>query len=409
MDSPPRFTDTAADTADPPEDAPTCKVAPGSLELGSIPIDCETYGEIHVANEADRNLTIGAIELSAASAELSLVDWTDRAGPLPWHLLPGAHASFWVRYAPKNASSDSGTITLHTSDRAQPTYRVQVNGQGEPHDTVTDTWEPRPLDIVLVVDTSPDMRDHVDELLANIPVLDGALRESLVDFRYTAVIQDNGCVLGETPYLNPDTPREDVLALFREMFAEEGTRDEAEQTFTLLQRMLEQSVAEGCNTDWLRPDSEVHAIGLSSTADQSPLDHTEYLAEISADLGDPSRLVVHGIGGPPPHGCPGVDFYGGVYPASQVTGGSFESLCRSLSSNLEHLGETLQAAGLPRFVSLSRVPDPATIQVSVNAEPISEGWSWDATRNAVVFDSSFVPSPLVEVSVHYETLPPCAE
>ena len=92
-------------------------------------------------------------------------------------------------------------------------------------------------------------------------------------------------------------------------------------------------------------------------------------------------------------------------------GGTTNSICADFGENLEKLG--LTAAGLSRKFVLSKLPDPNTIVVRVDANgdgvwefesntPDPEnGWRLDLSEPAIYFDGNYVPPPQADIQVEY--------
>jgi hypothetical protein len=69
-----------------------------------------------------------------------------------------------------------------------------------------------------------------------------------------------------------------------------------ERAFTLFEACLEQSEPGGCNEGLLRPDADLHLVGISDEPEQSEHAWDHYLPLFEGYLADHSKLVVHGVG-----------------------------------------------------------------------------------------------------------------
>ncbi len=117
---------------------------------------------------------------------------------------------------------------------------------------------------------------------------------------------------------------------------------------------------------------------------------------------DPSLLTVSAIVGPENLStCPTAASVGSRYLAlARATGGVTESICTpNWAASLKNLSDN--AFGARRSFALSQLPaDPAQITVTVDGEPVTSGWTYEAAPNAVIFEVGKAPEAgaLVEVS-----------
>ncbi len=87
------------------------------------------------------------------------------------------------------------------------------------------------------------------------------------------------------------------------------------------------------------------------------------------------------------------------------TGGIFESICDEAGFNgsLEQIALNIKT--LRRYFPLSAPPNPETLSVTVDGQPVAEdpqaGWEYLASVNAVAFLGSYVPEPGAAVVIRY--------
>jgi hypothetical protein len=90
---------------------------------------------------------------------------------------------------------------------------------------------------------------------------------------------------------------------------------------------------------------------------------------------------------------------------TQDTGGIFESICDEAGFNgsLEQIALNIKT--LRRYFPLSAPPNPETLSVTVNGQPVVQdpeaGWQYLANVNAVAFLGSYVPEPGAAVVITY--------
>ncbi len=180
-----------------------------------------------------------------------------------------------------------------------------------------------------------------------------------------------------------------------------------ERAFTLFEACLEQSEPGGCNEGLLRPDADLHLVGISDEPEQSEHAWDHYLPLFEGYLADHSKLVVHGVGADYPHGCTGASPYTGLYDAVQATGGEYFSICNpAWGEYLIALGEAVVDPPLP--LSLSAQPVEETLELRVDGVSAERGWSYDARDNSVVFEPGVLPVWGSTVELRYAVAQGCS-
>ncbi len=158
-------------------------------------------------------------------------------------------------------------------------------------------------------------------------------------------------------------------------------------------------------------------IAAANTDDESFGD-VAYFARYLKGLkgkGNEELVTFSALGGPADAGCtpPGegqifgshVDPTPRLQGLTQDAGGVFESICDEAGFNgsLEQIALNLKT--LRRYFPLSAPPNPATISVSVDGQPVAQdaqgGWQYLANINAVAFLGSYVPEPGAAVVITY--------
>jgi hypothetical protein len=87
------------------------------------------------------------------------------------------------------------------------------------------------------------------------------------------------------------------------------------------------------------------------------------------------------------------------------TGGIFESICDTAAFVPALQQIALNIKTLRRYFPLSAPPDPTSITVSVNGQPVAqdpqEGWQYLPAINSVAFLGAYVPNPNAVVTITY--------
>jgi hypothetical protein len=168
------------------------------------------------------------------------------------------------------------------------------------------------------------------------------------------------------------------------------------------------------NRGFLRPDSLLHIVLVSDSDDHSEdlfepwLSQGESAVDFFLDFlderGESSghAPIVSAVAGEIPTGCYGLT--GRAQPANDyhavvdATGGVFASICAGdMAPVLEGLG-TASLIYADTFL-LQAEPTPETIKVWVDGERVSDGWGWQESPSALVFEQP--PPPDASILVRY--------
>jgi len=153
----------------------------------------------------------------------------------------------------------------------------------------------------------------------------------------------------------------------------------------------------GCNSGFYREDATLNLAAVSDEPEQSLNGYAYYVSLFQSLKDDTDDLVIHAIAGDYPSGCGGG---AGYYEAAMATGGTFLSICATdFGSHLETLAEG-SAQALNSF-GLSDTPVPETIVVKIDGITTTVGWSFNATDNAVEFESDYVPEGGSTIEINY--------
>ena len=321
-------------------------------------------------------------------------------------LAPGESAELPVLYAPLDELDDSAEVLVQTDDLASPELSATLVGEGELYgsDSQIETVEATgSVDLVFAVNGTSSMTDELALLEASILDLSDELEADGVDYRIGAVVADDGCVAGDTPYLDDSISDSEREAAWADMLAEDAGGN-AERPFMLLVSGLSTSniSSGGCNEGLYRESAALHLVGVSDEAEQSTRPYSYYVSLFQSLDAD---VVFHGIGGDyPTSACSTADAFTGFYEATVATGGSFTSLCNSsFSSNMQGIADAV-VLGSSSFL-LDDFPVPGTLQVFVDGSELREGWSYDAASNTLSLDET--PEDGAEVRIDYALYGDC--
>lgn len=168
------------------------------------------------------------------------------------------------------------------------------------------------------------------------------------------------------------------------------------------------------NASWLLYEdavwerSTLNLVGINSDQEQSAGSETVYVTSYRTYKADPTSIVVHGIGGDDPSGCPGAEPFTPFANAAASTGGVFLSFCEAdWTSHMELLAQAFLNDSQIAF-SLTSPAGEGCVAVHVDGVEQTEGWSFVAASNAIYFDAAAAPSDGAVVRVDYVLLPECS-
>ncbi len=390
--------------------APVVDVTPTEYDFGTLYIGCDNLQPVTISNVGNADLSVESFDFTSASTDLIFDASEDLNGALPWTVVPGAAVQVWVEYAPIDEYQDVGYLYVNSNDPFQPSVLAQQSGLGELYGENTDVYE-QPIegqtDIMFSMDFSCSMYDNISNVLTNFEVFIETLASMDADYHVTGVTADNGCVYSGGPtYIDTSYSEEQQKTLFDDMINKGGYGSNTERLFSIFESALKNG-GEGdasCNSGFYREDATLNLVAVSDEPEQSPNSYTYYVSLFQSLKDDTDDLVMHAIAGDYPSGCGGggggADYGAGYYEASLATGGTFLSICATdFGSHLETLAEG-SAQALNAF-GLSDTPVPETIAVKIDGITTTVGWSYNATDNAVEFESDYVPEGGSTVEINY--------
>ncbi|MCB9761449.1 MAG: choice-of-anchor D domain-containing protein [Alphaproteobacteria bacterium] len=379
------------------------EVTPEAIAFESVAVGCSVSETFTLTNAGNSRLEVR----SASGLEGTPFALEDE---LPVALDEAESHAFTVTFRPTEGGAYEEVLHLVLDDAVVPDLDLAITAEALDEAPVERrrTWRAdTPADLLLAVSTTESMAPHLDDLDDGFPAMLDALDATGVDWQVGIVTQDGGCVLGETPVVHPGQSAGLQEATLRTMLwspPESGSED-ARRPLALASAALsaDNIGAAGCNEGLRRDGATLGIIGVINGPDQSPDPVADYLATFEAVAGEPDLLTVHGVGAPD-GGCNGIPFSAGLAEAIEETGGALYPICASdLGEGLDWVAR--RAVADPLRFYLPEEPEVFSLTVEVDGAPLSAGWSWDATLNAVIFDIS--PEDGAEVVVRYQPLEDC--
>lgn len=265
-----------------------------------------------------------------------------------------------------------------------------------------DLTEAAGVDMLFFGDTSGSMSEELITMGEKITEVVASVSITTEDWQLLAVTGPSGCGVGGV--LTPDTP--DYANLFAAGLLTPPGEDLVDEWGLYNAATAVDMTDEGeCNAGFMRADARLYIIFISDEDDNSPGFDTgdpnywqTYTNAIVAKKGDPDDVIFSGVIGPIPDGCTGAEPGTGYAEAVEASRGTLLSICEDWYT---HVAELVDVAREQAVFALSQAPDTDTLIVSVNHSERTEGWTYQADINSIVFTEE-IPSTGDLVEVYYE-------
>ncbi|RKH48996.1 choice-of-anchor D domain-containing protein [Corallococcus llansteffanensis] len=406
-------------------------VQPTTVDFGISRLACgPRTREFMAYNDCPGPVTVAGMKLVQPGAEFAV------SGALPATLPAGARVKLTAKYTPAEEGDDTATVRFMLADGA--VYNAGLVGRGLSRTEQTDRFfqeEEAKVDVLFVVDNSGSMMEEQQSLGSNFAAFLSAATASHVDYRIGvtttgldpspggwsecpggALGGENGRLFpadGSSPrIITPQTPNAaNVFATnthvgvchWNEQGLDAAWRALSDPLLYNLDDPRTPQPADG-NGGFLREDAKLAIIALSDEEDFSSQPVSFYETYFLALKGnDRGKVSFNAVVGPLDlNTCPTSSSSGSRYmELARKLGGVVDSICTpNWAASLEKLSES--AFGPNRSFPLSERPlDPGAITVRVDGVPVTEGWSYEAPGNVVVFDRLRAPGPGALVEITY--------
>lgn len=390
---------------------PDIEVSPTALDFGTIEVGCTVQLPLNISNVGEASLDVASITIGdAADFQLTGVE--------PFALLPDEHRTVYVDFTPMVEGRVNTSVDVGSNDPDEPTVDVPNAGTGLSTRTVDRYVQRTPeVDVLWMIDNSGSMAEEQARVIASISSFFAYFETLGLDYHMGVVTTDivtptmAGQLQGSPAYITPTTPNGEVeLAEAINV----GTEDMGDESgLAALKLALTDPVLSTTNTGFLRDEAQLVIVFLTDEPEQSGVPSSDYIAWLSTLKADPSYINVSSIVGDYDVGCkttcdgaPSTAQPGNAYvDVAAAFPGVFGSICAcDLSTVLADVG--LDGTLFTRIFRLTSTPaDPASIAIEVDGVPLTSGWAYDATLNAVVFD---LPPPSdILIDIQYDTVPGC--
>lgn len=378
---------------------PELAIDPDPLDMGETYVGCHKDNVITLTNIGTDLLSISSLAHEGGPEVFAFTN----PNVLPLDLDPGESTEVYLTFTPQ-ADIDYSAQLVATSNEPMGVRRSDQTGRGRYTGEYTDEWDvpADPLvDLIFYVDQSGSMDDDQANLADNFSAFISQLATYTNDWQIIVANDDDGC--NNSGILTPSTPNYQTQ-FTRAVSQGGGTWTEAGLTVT--SNAVENTDGGECNSGFMRPEALLHVILVSDEPEQSRQSWDHYVDLMYAKKGDPSLVKLSAVAGDYPGGCnsagnsaaPGT----GYYEAVNYTGGEFLSICSDWSASVEALADA--SIAMSSF-TLTHSAVESSIVVTVNGSSVG-GWHYDATSNAVIFDTN-PPAEGDHVVIDYAGLANC--
>ncbi len=419
------------------------EVIPEQLDFGQVTArECASQTErVTVYNTGIVDLCISDVQLEGPNCdEFFIVDrpvanqdgciLVTRRTPAEVHLT----------YEPADLGDDECFLVFESDASDQPQLRVPLFGEGIRDRRQVDEFvqsSGQTVDILFVVDNSGSMGEEQDNLGANFAQFIAGAQQFQNDFQIGIVTTDldnpnqSGKLQGNPRILRrgPDVEarfRDSVdvgvngagseygleaakKALSNPLAFDTGTPCRADNECVAPDSCVE-GFCGGHNRGFVREAAALVLVFLSDEEDQSPsqLDfYVDFFKNIKGFRNEAQfkANVIVGARNGQAEACEspnGVADAGRRYvEVAQRTNGAVYSICdANFGASLREIGQS--AFGLPVQFFLTRPAIGATVRVSVDGQPVNDGWAFDQDSNSVIFEQDRVPRAGSRIRVEYE-------
>ena len=392
----PPLVEETADTGGEP--VPLIQVSPYDHDFGDLTIGCSDSYEVTISSIGTAPLVIDEM-IYINSPDLSMnYDFT-----LPLVLDPGEDVSISFEYNEDDLSEDYGKLYIYSNALGKPEQRVDHYGQGVIAGSHVDAFafeQINKADILFVVDNSCSMAEEQSDLSSNAQDFVDTLVAAGTDFQISVI--------------TTDSPEPVVSVITSDVFGAGKDLSDAVMVGTsgyhleMGQEMAKSSLEPGgaLEKGFVRKDATLSIVVISDEDDYSPLTEVEYY-DFFASIKEEDLFFFHsvvGVGLYP--GCT-VEVGDRYLDQSLYTGGSSLDICAAWGASLTTLANPVYI--IPSIYPLTKPAIPSTVEVYLDGYPVSKGWYYDSSVNAVYFTDISVISGEDSLHVMYDYSAECDE
>ncbi|MCB9746251.1 MAG: choice-of-anchor D domain-containing protein [Alphaproteobacteria bacterium] len=384
-------------------DGPGVAASPSSVDMGTLELGCSQTERVSISNEGSVELVVNAVQLNGGVGfGLNLLP--EENGSLPWTLAPGASLEVALSFDPATAGSDSAELRINSNDPLNDALVIPLQGSAEAGPEQTQSVRlGAEVDVVFVVDLNATTATYREQLVDDLGDLTEALVREDADYRLSAVVAEDGCVLGGDLTLDASLGTSAQQAALEAMLTA-SPHSLSSRGFALTEAGL--SAAQGgCNAGLLREGAATALVLLSAVDDGDTGAVSDAVAALEALVPYPSLLRFNALAGAVPNGCEVASAGVRYERAAELTDGLFSSICdNSYRAAFNTMAQDAAAAAL-EHVPLDAAPVPSSIIINVRGVDRTDGWTYDAVENALILDASLRVSEGDSLTLRYSPMP----
>ncbi|MDP3238526.1 MAG: hypothetical protein Q8N26_37380, partial [Myxococcales bacterium] len=410
-----------------PQQNPACIVfTPTDVDFGTVQTGCRSaQTSFTIRNVCGFPITLSALGVSGAGFA------NTSPTPLPATMGAGSSLSFSVTFAPTVNGRVNGILVAGANhSNGTFAYQTSVWGTGASAPLNQDRFTiPTKTDVVLIVDNSCSMFDKQMALGGSANAFLAYAFSANVDFNLGVTTTDmsnqneSGRFQGmpAVRVLRSTTPN--LLQTFNQRVNAGTNGSGLEEMFRPAVAALSPALLTTTNTGFLRADAALSVLAFTDAAEQSAGATSDFVRQLLAVKGLARRnQFSFSFVGPtlPAASRPSNCQYDGNAPdARQIemiasTGGISSEICNvgntlAWRTEATRVGQAIFGGRATWFLNGRPAPAAASsLTVTLNGVAVPEfspagprNWTYDAARNAVVFEARTLPAPGQTVGVDY--------
>lgn len=402
---------------------PNCIViSPADIDFGAVQTGCRSaVTPITLQNICAFPVSISALGVSGAG-------FTTAGLTTPATIPASGSATFNLTFAPTSLGRVDGVLVVGATHSSMTfAYQTPVSGTGATSGLNQDRFTiPTKTDVVLIVDNSCSMSDKQMALGSSANAFLAYAFSANVDFNLGVTTTDmepageRGQFQGlqATRVLRSTTPN--LLQTFNTRVNVGVNGSPIEEMFRPAVTSLSTALLTTTNTGFLRSDAALSVLAFTDAEEQSPGPTADYVRQLLAVKGQRRRnQFSFSFVGPTQQGAPSGCSYDGTSPDPRQremiasTGGVTSEICnvantQAWRTEAGRVGQAVFGARATWFLTGRPASGSASgVTVLLNGVTVPElnasqrNWSYDALRNAVVFEARSLPAPGQSVGFDY--------
>ena len=380
---------------------PLVSVSESRVDVGTVTTWCSGSATLTISNSGTAPLIIQ--ELTSSDPLLFSFEGLEGPTELPWMLYTEESQDLEIVYTPNAEGVQTATVRVTSNDPFSPTLEVAVTGTGQAQEKTSiaydfPEWRPVTVLFALNANVSDPSSLYYDRFITALPIFFDALQAAGGRYRIAFLTWKSGTVIGSVPYIDDTMSTAVVMEAVYGMLADSPSDNDH-----ILETL---SAGIAMNRAWLLDEdatwleSRLSLVGANEDVENG--DAYGYVNEYQAFKSEDTDVVVDGIAGEQPRGCDDARPSGGLYEATEISGGIFLSICEADWEAHMHalVDSVLESPGL----LLPGGASPSSIEVWIDEEAATTGWSYDAEAAGIVFESPHYPAPGSRVRIDYTML-----